>query len=226
MVRKRPSQTVRRLRRRDGGDLNVLCRKLARWAQDNLEELRDANPATPSGLDDRAADAWEPLLAIADLAGGDWPQRARSAALKLSGEHAKEDDEIGTVLLADIHDAFKGRDDDIYVTKDADQHIKSENLVAKLVAPRRSAMGRIWGASGSRLPPCDWRHCFAVTTSNPAPSGLDREMEILPKVTSNRSSPMHSTVIFRAPGREPSHRHTPMKSRISVQIAPSHRRQT
>jgi putative DNA primase/helicase len=134
MVRKRPDEMVRRLRRRDGGDLNLLCRKLVRWAQDNLEKLRDANAPTPSGLDDRAADAWEPLLAIADHAGGDWPQRARSAALKLSGAHAKEDDEIGTALLADIRDVFEGRDDDIYVTKDADRHIRSENLVAKLVA--------------------------------------------------------------------------------------------
>ena len=32
-------------------------------------------------LEDRAADTWEPLIAIADLAGGDWPTRARTAAV-------------------------------------------------------------------------------------------------------------------------------------------------
>ena len=89
MLRKRPEEKVLPLRRRDGGDLNVLCRKLARWAQDNMEKLPDANPAIPPGLDDRAADAWEPLLAFADLVGGDWPERARRAALELSGEHVK-----------------------------------------------------------------------------------------------------------------------------------------
>ena len=45
MVRKRPEEKVCRLRRRDGGDLGVLCRKLARWALDNIEKLRDSNPA-------------------------------------------------------------------------------------------------------------------------------------------------------------------------------------
>lgn len=112
----------------------MLCRKLARWAQDNLEKLRDANPAIPPGLDDRAADAWEPLFAIADRVGGDWPERARRAAVQLSGEDVKEDDEIGTVLLGDIRDAFESPDHDIYTTKEGDKHVKSENLVAKLVA--------------------------------------------------------------------------------------------
>ena len=134
MVRKRPEEKVLPLRRRDGGDLHVLCRKLARWAQDHLENLRDANPAIPAGLDDRAADAWEPLFAIADLVGGDWSERARRAALELSGEHVKEDDEIGTVLLGDIRDVFESSNHDIYATKEGDKHVKSENLVAKLVA--------------------------------------------------------------------------------------------
>lgn len=133
MVRKRPGEKVLPLRRRDGGDLNVLCRKLARWAQDNLENLRDSDPFIPSGLDDRAADAWEPLFAIADRVGGDWPERARQAAVELSGEHVKEDDEARTVLLGDIRDVFENPDHDIYTTKE-DKHVKSENLVAKLVA--------------------------------------------------------------------------------------------
>jgi len=134
MLRKRPEEKVLPLRRRDGGDLDVLCRKLARWAQDHMEKLRDANPPIPSGLDDRAADAWEPLFAIADQVGGDWPERARRAAVALSGEHVKEDDEIGTVLLGDIRDVFERADYDIYETKEGDKHVKSENLVAKLVA--------------------------------------------------------------------------------------------
>ena len=77
MVRKRPGETVKRLRRRDGVDLRDLGRQSARWASDNLEKLRNHNPEMPLGLDDRAADAWEPLFSIADLAGEDWPQRAR-----------------------------------------------------------------------------------------------------------------------------------------------------
>lgn len=86
MTRKRRSEKVKRLRRRDGVDLNELGQKCARWGRDNFEKLRSSDPAIPSGLDDRAADAWEPLFAIADLAGKDWPERARKAALALSGE--------------------------------------------------------------------------------------------------------------------------------------------
>ena len=48
----------------------------------------------PAGLDDRAADCWRPLLAIAELVGGDWPERARAAALALSGGEAKQDDVV------------------------------------------------------------------------------------------------------------------------------------
>ena len=134
MIRKLQSEKVRRLRRKDGADLDELAQKSARWACDNLEALRNANPAIPIGLDDRAADAWEPLLAIAKTAGGEWPERARKAAQELSGEHVKEDDEIGTLLLADIREIFKTGDRDVYTTKEGERHIKSESVVAKLTA--------------------------------------------------------------------------------------------
>ena len=63
----------------------------------------------PAGLDDRAEDVWEALLAIADLAGGDWPARARKAARVLS-EEAAEDDADGMRLLADLRDVFGDAD--------------------------------------------------------------------------------------------------------------------
>lgn len=59
----------------------------------------------PEALNDRAADSWEPLLAIADLADADWPDRARQAAIALSGDEQQEFS-IGMRLLADIRDAF------------------------------------------------------------------------------------------------------------------------
>jgi putative DNA primase/helicase len=57
-------------------------RKFARWAQDQTE-LPEAS--IPEGLDARASDNWRPLLQIAALAGGDWPQRAAAAATALAG---------------------------------------------------------------------------------------------------------------------------------------------
>ena len=122
MMRKLTNEKVKRLRRRDGDDLYVLGRKTARWTRDNLENLRNATPEIPSRLSDRAADAWEPLFAIADLAGGDWPQRSRRAALALSADDAVEDENLGTILLADIREKF------------ALAQMKSEELVKALVA--------------------------------------------------------------------------------------------
>jgi len=122
MTRKRQNEKVKRLRRRDGADLNQLAQRSARWVQDNLDALRKAKPKIPNGLNDRAADAWEPLFAIAELASAN-SERARKAALALSGEHVKEDDEIGTLLLGDIRD----------IMKDVEQ-MTSEKLVAGLIA--------------------------------------------------------------------------------------------
>jgi hypothetical protein len=71
MKRKLATETVKRLRRRDGKDLDEIARKLFRWASDNLDRLGAVEPSMPDGLNDRAADAWEPLAAIAEVAGGD-----------------------------------------------------------------------------------------------------------------------------------------------------------
>jgi putative DNA primase/helicase len=48
--------------------------------------LTDPDPEIPDALNDRAADNWRPLLAIADIASDDWARRARDAACTLSGE--------------------------------------------------------------------------------------------------------------------------------------------
>jgi hypothetical protein len=66
--------------------------------------LEDADPPLPEALDDRAMDNWRPLVAIADAAGGDWPERARKAALLLSS--LAEGESVGVLLLADIRRFF------------------------------------------------------------------------------------------------------------------------
>jgi hypothetical protein len=99
--------------------------------------LRDADPAIPPGLSDRAADVWEPLLAIADLAGGEWPARARLAAQELSGDGAVEDDSLGVQILRDIRDVLN--------EKGADR-IASAELAAALGAIEESP----WAPVGSR----------------------------------------------------------------------------
>src|SRR5262245_15751315 len=68
----------------------VISRKAARWAADNVEQLKLQDPTIPNPLNDRAADCWRPLLAIADLAGGGWPEIARQAVLSLAKRTADD----------------------------------------------------------------------------------------------------------------------------------------
>jgi putative DNA primase/helicase len=113
MRRKLRSEKVERLTRRNKAaraDAATLASKLARFAADNLDKLRAADPASPETLNDRATDNWEHLLAIADLASGDWPARARAAAVKLSGDREDSDwESLHTKLLTDIKAIFEAQ---------------------------------------------------------------------------------------------------------------------
>jgi hypothetical protein len=79
-------------------DWAPLRRRCARFVADHAPEIANAAPAMPSSLNDREAEIWEPLIVLADLAGGRWPQLAREAALALSAS-AQERNPIGSLLL-------------------------------------------------------------------------------------------------------------------------------
>ncbi|MEI6219523.1 MAG: DUF3631 domain-containing protein, partial [bacterium] len=74
-------------------------RRAARWAEDNVAQLQRSDPRSPVELGDREADNWRLLLAIADLAGGDWPRRARVAAVTLSASGVDREENISELLL-------------------------------------------------------------------------------------------------------------------------------
>ncbi len=106
MRRKMPHETAERLRHAEPDLFDTLCAKLARWADDNAAAIRVARPDLPDALGDRDQDNWEPLLAVADLAGGTWPGYARSAALKLCNRGDEAHQSAGAELLADIKAAL------------------------------------------------------------------------------------------------------------------------
>ena len=108
LERKPRGVKVSRLRGKDGHELAVLARKLTRFVADNEHAIRNAEPEAPDALNDRQQDAWTPLCAVADVAGGEWPERARAAARALCQIDAEEDVEadIKIVLLTDIRDIF------------------------------------------------------------------------------------------------------------------------
>ena len=111
MVRKTGGEPVERFRYRDAdAEAEPIREGLERWAVGAVDLLLAADPDLPHELDDRAAEAWEPLLAIADMAGGEWPERARAAAKALSGEQDRDEATTGTLLLGAIMDAFGDAD--------------------------------------------------------------------------------------------------------------------
>ncbi|GJH04488.1 DUF3631 domain-containing protein [Paraburkholderia terrae] len=106
--RKLPSETLQKLRHADADIFVTLRSKLAKWTGDRAQDICHARPTAPDGLNDRAADNWEPLLQIADVAGGEWPGRARRAALRLSGDEGNSQS-VGSELLSDIQAVFERR---------------------------------------------------------------------------------------------------------------------
>lgn len=104
--RKLPSESVQKLRHADPDVFKTLTAKLARFTNDNKLAIRQMRPSLPGELHDRAQDNWEPLLAIASVAGGHWPDLAQQAALKLSGTDATTGS-VGNELLADIRESFE-----------------------------------------------------------------------------------------------------------------------
>jgi putative DNA primase/helicase len=167
LKRKAAFEKVKPLRLDRLGHLEPLKRQTARFVLDNQIALRAADPELPAELDGRPADNWRPLIAIADVAGGDWPARVRQIAQR----SAKRDEATaGIMLLEDIRNIFgereksKREDNDKISSADlvkalgeleerpwpewrADKPITQRQL-AKLLEPFRIAPGTIRLADG------------------------------------------------------------------------------
>jgi hypothetical protein len=103
MLKRKRTEPVERFRQRT-------AREEAAPIVATLAEALAAQPPAleadiPPELADRAGDAWEPLLAIADAAGGVWPTRARRAAIVLQSSR-DQDDSMGLRLLFDARAVF------------------------------------------------------------------------------------------------------------------------
>jgi hypothetical protein len=107
MRRRSPDETVEPYRRRvHEPDGRALRDRLSRWARLILKRVTGVWPHMPDNIKDRDADVWEPLLAVADAAGGDWPRRARVAAVALVAAARESTPSLGIRLLHDIRGVF------------------------------------------------------------------------------------------------------------------------
>ena len=111
MRRKSTTESAANLRHADPAPFRELQARAMRWAADNGPAFAAARPVLPEVLDNRLADNAEPLVAIADLAGGPWPEEVRRAVLLLV-DAADDSPSVGEELLCAIQSAFahSGRD--------------------------------------------------------------------------------------------------------------------
>jgi Protein of unknown function (DUF3631) len=160
LKRRSQGEAVERFRHRDvAAEAAELRDRMAMWSEGALTRLQEARPDLPDELDDRAQDAVEPLLAIADLAGGSWPERARASCVQLRGGiEADNRDSIGVRLLADLRQLFGSAD-----------RVSSESLCSQLNADPEA-------------PWSDWRDGIGLTPR--ALAGLLRRYEIRSRTVS------------------------------------------
>jgi hypothetical protein len=136
-------------------ELERLKKRSAAWATKHRQSLADSEPTCPPELTDRQQDIAEPLLAIADQFGGEWPTMARRALVALFASSAAEDTSIGVRLLADIKDIFDAAETD---------KLPSTELIDKLAEIETSP----WG---------EWQHGKPMTVR-----GLAKQLKRYPGI--------------------------------------------
>lgn len=111
MRRRAPHERVEEFRtRKNAPEGHEIRDRLAAWAESAGNAAGLAWPKMPPGVTDRSAEIWEPLLAVADAAGGDWPEAARTACVELCKAAADRRVSLGIRLLGDLKTIFGDAD--------------------------------------------------------------------------------------------------------------------
>jgi len=137
MRRRAPGELVEPWRLRiNGPDATVLGDRLAEWANESQHRLGITWPDMPEGIEDRNADVWEALLAVADLAGGKWPDLARRSAVALVADTRGRSVSLGVTLLRDLRAIFTEAETD---------KLSTETILEALIEMDESPWGDLRG---------------------------------------------------------------------------------
>ena len=135
MKRRGPNDRVEPFRRRiQEVEAEPLRNNLARLMEELSGMIQGAWPDLPDGIEDRDADVWEPLLAVADQAGGCWPDRARVAAVAHVAQAKEKSPSLGLRLLGDLRTVFGEND-----------QMPSKFILEELIALDESPWGDLGG---------------------------------------------------------------------------------
>ena len=131
MRRRSPDEEVEPYRRRQHErEGKQIFDVLSDW----IASVSFKDPELPEEIQDRNADVWEPLLMVADAAGGQWPKRARVAAVALVAASRYKAPSLGVRLLGDIRKVFMAED-----------QISSTDLINRLIALDEAPWGNFRG---------------------------------------------------------------------------------
>jgi putative DNA primase/helicase len=171
LKRRLRSEDVENFRVDRTGDLNELARKAARWATDNAEQIQNTDPKMPVGLFNRDADNWRPLLAIAEAAGGQWPEWAREAAELCCMATGSEAIPQLAALLSDIRALFISKLAEAS-TGASEIELPSKEMVERLI----KIEGRPWAEMGKTRKPLTPNRLARILSEIPiAPSNVGPE---------------------------------------------------
>jgi hypothetical protein len=135
MRRRAPGEEIAEFIEEDAiGEAEPLRLNLSTWVEDITADLTGARPPMPAGVIDRKAEVWRALLAVADAAGGDWPQRARTACKHFVLGADPGELSLGVRLLADLRAIFDGED-----------QLSTASILESLAALEEAPWGDMYG---------------------------------------------------------------------------------
>jgi Protein of unknown function (DUF3631)/Domain of unknown function (DUF3854) len=133
LSRRTKDEPVRPLRKTLKAEVEMLRRKLIRWASDYRDTVASTEPFIPDTLNDRAADNWYPLLAIATVAGDTWLRLANDA-LNALNQVDEDEESITSVLLTSLRTCFgqhdQAKDNGFVSTTDILKYLNPEHSEA------------------------------------------------------------------------------------------------
>ncbi len=160
MQRRSRHERVERLRERRSRALGTPIRDALAFHVSTIEDVTLPDDALPAELDDRAQDGWEPLLAIADAAGGHWPRSAREAAVAIHRGRVVTDDTHELRLLHDCRIVFESVASDFLPTSELraqligfDQSLWSDVRGKEITPPYMGKLLRAFGIESVRHRP-------------------------------------------------------------------------
>jgi hypothetical protein len=177
MARKGKGENAQRLDRQARAALTAFPPRLARWAEDHRGMLQELMVDAPESLSDRQREISEPLLMIAELAGGTWPATVREAILKICSASDAEASDRRERFLAAVW-ALYTPGVDFLTLKEIVSRLLVDDDSEWHEATKGKVLNAVWLARGLKS--------FGVESSRPRSAGQQRgylRADLVPVVT-------------------------------------------